>query len=152
MHPRILERGAIPFQRQVWMHPVKQLVCIYSSSRKKQQAEGMQRSLTSAKFSLQNVSLSRRCALWSLAFDEPNYSHHLVVATPAPLHFKLTRRRRIMLHCATSFQVVFICSWIWIDDVLFLERALQCVTNIPQMKIIQDVQHGGWKIKADVSC
>lgn len=29
---------------------------------------------------------------------------------------------------------------------LYLERALQCVTNIPQVKIIQDVQHGGGKM------
>lgn len=36
----ILEHGAMPFQTQVWMHPVQQLVCIYSSSKKKRRAEG----------------------------------------------------------------------------------------------------------------
>lgn len=36
--PRILEHGAIPFQTQVWMRLVQQLLCIYSSSTKKQQA------------------------------------------------------------------------------------------------------------------
>lgn len=54
---RILEHGAMPFQTRVWMHPVQQLVCIYSSSKKKRQAEGIRWSLTSTSFSLQISSL-----------------------------------------------------------------------------------------------
>lgn len=56
--PRILEHGAIPFQTQVWMHLVQQLVCIYSSSKKQQQAERLHWSLTSPSFFLQILACS----------------------------------------------------------------------------------------------